>query len=58
MTRGNEFDEEGVPNDPDRFRPLLENELVMRGDLVEDAENMLITYDGPTGFRAKSETSK
>jgi hypothetical protein len=34
------------------FRPLKWNELVKRGDFVEDGKQGLELWFGPTGFRA------
>ena len=39
---------------PDRLRPLKWNELVRRGDFVEDGRDGFELWDGPGGFRAAS----
>jgi len=36
----------------DRFRPLKWNELVRRGDFVEDGNQGFAPWEGPAGFRA------
>lgn len=43
-----------VTADPGRFRRLQSNELVSRGDFVENERRRLVAWDGPTGFRASS----
>ena len=43
-----------VANDPTRFRRLAQDELVRRGDLVENEQAELTEWEGPTGFRASS----
>jgi len=39
---------------PDRLRPLKWNELVRRGDFVEDGNKGFELWEGPGGFRAAS----
>jgi hypothetical protein len=36
------------------FRPLKSDELVQRGDFVEDGRHGFEPWDGPGGFRADS----
>jgi hypothetical protein len=36
----------------EQFRKLEWNELVGRGDFIEDGENGFKPWEGPTGFRA------
>ena len=38
----------------EQFRRLAWNELVVRGDFVEDGQQGFKPWDGPTGFRADS----
>jgi len=37
---------------PERLRPLKWNELVRRGDFVEDGHQGFKPWEGPGGFRA------
>ena len=46
--------ENTVTGDPGRFRRLQDDELVSRGDLVENEQRRLVPWDGPSGFRASS----
>jgi hypothetical protein len=43
---------------PDRLRPLKWNELVRRGDFVEDGRDGFELWEGPGGFRAASFVKK
>ena len=43
-----------ITGDPGRFRRLGGDELVSRGDFVENEQRQLTQWEGPTGFRASS----
>lgn len=43
-----------VTTHPEHFRRLQGDELVSRGDFVENEQQRLVAWEGPTGFRASS----
>lgn len=54
MNQNDNNTENMVTADPGRFRRLQSNELVGRGDFVENERQCLVPWEGPTGFRASS----
>ena len=54
----NEPDSSAVAIVPECLRPLKWNELVRRGDFVEDGREGFELWEGPSGFRADAFVKK
>ena len=50
----NKLDSSALSSRPESFRRLAWNELVRRGDYVEDGKSGFEPWEGPSGFHADS----
>jgi hypothetical protein len=54
----NETDPPAIAVVPESLRRLKWNELVRRGDFIEDGQNGFEPWEGPSGFRADAFVKK